>query len=263
MAELSSNPRARASTFYRKESVYTLDATDKCSQIDPTEHIDSHKDSLYGMLAVLCNKPLAETLELRASRGPLGLLAPGARLVRSLPSKRHLNRSMSATLEFDAANIQDEYKEHVAECDRYLAHIHAMSDPTMHPNIGLMMRGGIATSIEVMDMTYTTLTSEHFALSDDQLKASWRSVYDQTRLGIKELIVLPTVSSFEETRNAVFEIDESNIASFCIAGMRSTENLQNIVDRSTIGCPVSFEPALVRELWNWHVDLRAEVENPN
>lgn len=263
MAELSSNPRARASTLYRMESVYPLDITGECSEIEPGKHIDSHKDRLYGMLAVLCNRALAETLELRTVREPHGLLAPGARCARTLPSKRHVNRLMTVTLEFDAADIQDKYDDFVSECDDYLSHLHSTADPTMHPNVRLMMRGGIATAIEAMDMTYTTLTGEQFALDDDELKSSWRSVFDQTRLGIKEFVMLPTVSSYEETRTAVFEINESNIANFCVAGLRSTESLQNIVDRETIGCPISFEPALVRRLWEWYVELRAEVENPS
>jgi len=166
---------------------------------------------------------------------------------------------MIATLEHDALDMFDVYSELVDECDEYLRHLHAASDKTMHPTTRLMMSGGIMTAVMSMDMTYSTLSDDTHRLDAEALKASWKVVYDQTTLGLKELIVLPMLWSPEEQRDAIFDVDESNIASFCAEGLRSVDRLKNIPDRTTIGCPISFEPELVRELWSWYVDLRGRV----
>ncbi len=259
MSELSSNLRARAASLYRMQSVHELQLTSACPHLEAGEHIDSHKDELYGMLAQICNRSLAQTLELREQRGKYGLMAPGTRFAKQLPSERHLHRFMIATLGHDTANVQEEIPELVNECNEYLQHLNTTTDPTVHPSVERIMAAGIHTAKEAMDMTYSTLSGDGLRLNVRELKASWRTVLDLTRLSIKELIVLPTLSSPEVYRHAIFNLDESNIASFCVNGLRSTDGVGNIPDRTTIGCPVSFEPVLVRELWDWYVDLRSEV----
>lgn len=258
MRHLSSNMRARAAELYRLGSVHDVRVTPACEHMTDSEHIDDHKAEFYGLVAQLSNATLRRTLDSRHERGSFGLMNSGRRPARDINSSRSLHRLMTCTLQDDAVGVILDNPELVGMVDEYLYHLKPI-DQTMHRDAGQMLNGGVHTAVEAMQNTYEVLTSANLRLSEEQLIDSWRTVLDQARLGVREFLALPGIYHDMTEREEVFELSEDDIAVFCAHAIRVPAKLDYIVERETIGCPVTFEPALVREFWVWYVGLRASV----
>lgn len=220
-----------------------------------SQHIDFHKPELYAMLALLVNESARTTLAMRPFRGELGLITTGSRVVCKLPPS--VGDVMFRTLSHDAFTVSEEYIEVTEELDSLLQHVNKI-DRTSHVDTAGILSGGLHTMIAQFDQLYSDVKKGIVPPQSDDFASYWQILLDQSRLGVAELISLDHA---QDTRTELYTLSASGAARFCAHAIQLSNSAQHLPARTTIGCPISFEPALLRDLWEWYVDLRALQTN--
>lgn len=226
---------------------------ESCSErtfVTDSDHIDFHKPELYAMLSLLVNETARTALEMRSERGELGLIGTGNRCVNKLPS--NVGMAMLRTLSQDASTTADTYREVVVELSPFLAHMNKF-DKTSHKFTGHMISGGLQTMITQFDSLYEDIQQGLVQPLEADQATYWRILLDQSKLGIAEIISLDHPN---QAHDEFYMTASDGTARFCAHAIKLTDGAKSIPKRDTIGCPISFEPALLRDLWQWYVDLR-------
>ena len=253
MKPISANPRARTAELYRMGFYADYEAmSTACSEqnfANDTEHINFHRPELYAMLSQLVNETVKTSLDLRQMRGDYGLVLPGGRAVTTL---RNVSRLMHEALCHDSQSIIEELAEVVDEVNPLLLHLQAI-DKTSLGSVESILSGGTNTMLSRFDNLYWSLERRGIALDNDTPNRQWMALLDQTKLSIPELVSLDHYSAHH---GELYEIATDGTVRFCKDAIQLVNDTKQIPERDTIGCPISFEPTLLKELWQWYVELK-------
>lgn len=254
LQEKSTDPRANAAHYYRSELV---GAPIAASDIEGIADVEANRPWFYGTIAKLSNVALRETIKSQADSEHFRLIDATGRVHTGARNAYSLGRLLQSTLEHDIEQIVHNEEGLVYYLDTMIESMRRY-DVTMHSDTMTTLRSGALTSVDAMQMTYTVLERESIARSESEFAIAWRTVFEQMRLSIQELVSLP-VHGKAEAQSVLFEVDESNVARFCRHALVIGESADKQPNFAPIGCPISFEPKLVIQMWEWYVKLRAQI----
>lgn len=250
----SRKARVRTAELYHRGFETTgLEFIESCKDVeftDTTAHIDFHRPELYAMLARPVNDMVEYSLDARQSRPPFGLIRAGVLAVPKLPPD--VSATISRSLRSDMAGLIETDPLFYDEFSPILDHMNAI-DVTNYTHLEEILCGGINTMTDRFDSTYGAIRMKRPGTTSEEMAGMWRVLLPQAMVSLPEVVQL---GSEHQAQDELIEITTDGAARFCQHAIRSVVDTSMIPDREPIGCPITFRPELLRELWAWYVKLR-------